>query len=253
MLSAVDNRNIVFAAGRSIGIGPHRAAGAMAVVTPAKRKISYKAVLLFVILAAGILLHQLGWFDWQRFLVQGEKYAYTWWFAPSLIAAKMLLYAFALPGSTLIWVAGLLYDPFTATMVIVAGGLGGAVAAYALARGMSLDFTKRVASSRFFGFLQRHTDLGTLCAMRTLPNFPHSVINYGAGMLAVPLPRFIVSTLAGFAVKGYLYATMIRHAVTAEDFSGAISWKTVGPLFAIAALFMVGKLIQRYARPAGRG
>lgn len=222
-------------------------------VEPAKKKIPYKIMILGVILSTGVILHLLGWFDVRRFLAEAEAYARAWWFAPAIVVAKVALYAFALPGSMLIWVAGLFYAPLTATMVIVAGGTGGAVAAYAFTRGMSTDFAGGIESSRFFNLLRRHSDLATLCAIRTLPNFPHSVINYGAGILGVPLPRFIAATIVGFSAKGYLYASMIRRAATAEGFSDVVDLRTVGSLFIIAGLFVAGKLIQRYARTTGRG
>jgi len=130
-------------------------------------------------------------------------------------------------------------------MIILAGGVGGATAAYFFARRISGGDAGKIETSRLFSLLQKHTDFTTLCAVRTLPNFPHTVINYGSGILNVPLPRFVASTVVGFTIKGYLYASMIRRAATAEGLSDAICFKTVGSLIILAALFMVGKAIQR--------
>jgi uncharacterized membrane protein YdjX (TVP38/TMEM64 family) len=205
-------------------------------------KAAYKLLMPVLLAASGVVLHLLGWFDWREFIQQGEEYAHTWWFAPTVIAVQVAFYAFALPGSVMFWAAGLFYDPVPATMIIVAGGAGGAAAAYALARNMSKDASGQMEKSRFFGLLQKHADPASLCAARILPNFPHSVINYGAGMLKVPFAGFIASTLAGFAVKGYLYASMIRRAVTAGDLSDAFDIRTAGTLIIIAALFIAGKI-----------
>jgi uncharacterized membrane protein YdjX (TVP38/TMEM64 family) len=220
-------------------------------MTIEKPKRPYKIILLGLILILGILAVQLGWFDWRLFLHQGEQYAHLWWFAPAVIVAKVVLYTFALPGSTLIWVAGLFYHPIAATLIIVAGGTGGALAAYGFCQRMSADAHRRIETSRFFQFLRRHSDWATLCAIRILPNFPHSVINYGSGLLALPLPRFVISTVVGFAVKGYLYAAMIRNAATADTLAEVIDLKILGPLFILAALFLVGKAIQRRGRKGG--
>jgi uncharacterized membrane protein YdjX (TVP38/TMEM64 family) len=212
---------------------------------PEKKRGPYKFIMLGLLFIAGIIVHHLGWFDWHILLAQGEIYAHLWWFIPVIIAIKVLLYTFALPGSTLIWVAGLFYEPLVATAIIVAGGVGGAAAAYAFTRRMSTDVAAKIEASRFFGFLRKHTDWATLCAVRLLPNFPHSVINYGAGILRVPLPRFFFSTAIGFTAKGYLYASMIHHAAKADSLSDVIDPKTMAPLFILTALFMLGKLIQR--------
>jgi uncharacterized membrane protein YdjX (TVP38/TMEM64 family) len=215
---------------------------------PDKAIIPYKTIVLGLVLITGILLQQLGWFHWQWLFQTAEKHAEAWWFPPSIIAAQIVLYTFALPGSALIWVAGLLYDPLPATMISVAGGVVGAATAYGFCRGLSADLTSRMEASRFFRFMRKHTDLATLSAVRSLPNFPHSVINYGASILGVPLPRFLISSLIGFSAKGYLYTSMISRAAEADRFSDMIGLNMVGPLFIFAALFIIGKIIQRHGR-----
>lgn len=216
------------------------------VMDPKRAKFPYKPILFGLVVVLGIVAGQLGWFDWRLFVAQGERFAHLWWFAPALVAVKVLLYAFALPGSTLIWVAGLFYPPLAATVIIVAGGTLGALAAYGLGRrlaGKGLRSTDN--PSRVLRFLHSNSDWGTLLAVRTLPNFPHSMINYGAGALAVPLPRFLISTPIGFAIKGFLYALMIRNAATADTIAEVIDLQTLGPLFVLAALFLAGRALQR--------
>jgi uncharacterized membrane protein YdjX (TVP38/TMEM64 family) len=217
------------------------------------RKIPYKIIILGLIVSLGIILQRFGWFDWRIFLEWGKIHAHSWWLALVIIAIKTALYTVALPGSMMIWMAGLFFNPFAATMVIVAGGVCGAAAAYGFSRRMSADSTERLVSSRFFSVLRNHTDLATLCAVRLLPNFPHSVINYGSGVLRVPLSRVLVSALIGFTAKGYLYASMIRNAATAESLIEVFDLKTVGPLLILVALFLMGKLILRYLRTIEQG
>ncbi len=216
-----------------------------------KKKLPHKTILLGLLVAAGVILHLLGWFDWRRLIEEGEKFAHTWWFAPAVIMIKIALYTFALPGSVMFWVAGLFFDPIAATLIILAGGVGGAMTAYAFSRSMSRGEADKLEASRFFKLLKKHTDFATLCAVRTLPNFPHTVINYGSGILDVPLPRFILSTVVGYSIKGYLYASMIRRAATAEGLSDAICFRTVGSLIILAALFMAGKAVQRFDKSNG--
>ncbi len=210
-----------------------------------KRKYPYKLILLGGIILTGIILHQMGIFDWYRFLEIGEKYAHTWWFPPAVVITKAALYMFALPGSTMYWVSGLLFPPVYATIIVVFGGVFGAVLAYRFAQNMSRDSAERIRSSRFFKILRNHSDFATLSAIRSLPNFPHSIINYGSGMLNIPMPRFLVSTIIGFTAKGFLYTSAIHHAATADALSDAIQLRTVLPLLGLVLLFAAGKLLQR--------
>ena len=64
-------------------------------------KILYKNILLGLVLVLGVIFGKLGWFDWRLFVRQGEQYAHLWWFTLAVVAGKVVLYSFALPGSTL--------------------------------------------------------------------------------------------------------------------------------------------------------
>ncbi len=214
-----------------------------------KKKPPYKLLILVAIIVTGIVLHQLGILDWYRLLEVGEKYAHTWWFPPLVIIVKAVLYMFAMPGSSMYWVAGLLFTPLYATTIVVIGGVAGSVMAYYFSRSMSKGPADRIKKSRFFSVIRNHSDFATLSAIRTLPNFPHSVINYGSGILRVPMPRFIVSTIIGFTAKGYLYTSAIHHAATADDLSDVIQMETVLPLIGLTLLFAIGKFFQRKKLP----
>jgi uncharacterized membrane protein YdjX (TVP38/TMEM64 family) len=72
-----------------------------------------------------------------------------------------------------------------------------------------------------------------------MPNFPHSIINYGAGVLRVPIGQFVASTLIGLTLKSYLYANVVHNAVTAEDPARLMQLETWGPLGLLAILMAV--------------
>jgi len=214
-----------------------------------KKKRPYKLLLLGAIIVTGIVLHQMGILDWYRLLDLGEKYAYTWWFPPLVIVVKAVLYMFAMPGSSMYWVAGILFPPLYATIIVVIGGVVGSILAYRFSQNMSKDSANRIQSSRFFSVIRNHSDFLTLSAIRTLPNFPHSVINYGSGILHVPMTRFLVSTIIGFTAKGYLYTAAIHHAATADDLTDVIQLETILPLIVLTLLFAIGKFFQRKKLP----
>jgi len=222
---------------------------AMSDVLIEKKKRPYKLIIFLVIVATAITLHQLGVFDWYRLVEVGEIYAHTWWFPVVVIITKAVMYMFAMPGSSMYWVAGILFEPIYATIIVVIGGVGGSLLAYGFSQRMSAESAQRIQSSRFFSVIRNHSDFLTLSAIRTLPNFPHSIINYGSGMLRVPLPRFIISTIIGFTAKGYLYTAAIHHAATADDLSDVIQLETVLPLIGLTLLFAIGKFFQRKKLP----
>jgi uncharacterized membrane protein YdjX (TVP38/TMEM64 family) len=211
-----------------------------------------KTIILILLLALGILAQQMGWFDWQWLYERCKQYAHMWWFPLAIIASMIVLFAFAQAGSMLFWVAGLFYETITATIIIVAGGVGGALAAYAFSHRLSGGFVKKLPSSRYFRFIRRHTDAATLCAVRITPNFPHSVINYGAGILGVPIPRFLITAFLGFTIKGFIYASIARNAATADKITDILNLKTIGLLLVLAALFLAGNWILKYGLSVSR-
>jgi uncharacterized membrane protein YdjX (TVP38/TMEM64 family) len=141
--------------------------------------------------------------------------------------------------------AGVLYHPLEATLIIAIGGVAGGVTAFAFSQKVFPEVMGKIRTSRFFSFIQTHSDFATLCAIRILPTFPHSVINFGSGMINVPPHRFIISTVIGFSVKGYLYASAIRNAATADGIADLVSVETTLPLVLIVLLFIVAKIFQR--------
>ncbi len=206
---------------------------------------SFKLILLGLLVFAGIVLHQLGILEERFFLEAGERHLDRWWFAPLIILVKAVLYIFALPGSLMYVVAGLLYQPIHATLIIVAGGVAGAIGAYFFSRYMSQATRQRVQSSKAFSIMKKHGDFATLSAVRILPGFPHSVTNYGSGILGIPLRRFIITAAIGFAVKGYLYSSAIHQATRRGDPEGSGGLGMVIPLVLLAALILLGKILRR--------
>ncbi len=216
----------------------------MTTTSPSRRQFPIKPVLLIALLLTGVILHQLKIIDIYQLLRIAERYAEMWWFPPFIILIKIVLYTFALPGSTMYWVAGLLYRPLTATVIIVMGGVLGAVSAYFFSSTMSGETEQRISNSRFFSLLRKHGDFFTLTAARILPNFPHSVINYGSGLIRIPFVSFLFSTIIGFTVKGYIYAAALHQATEADDLSDVLTFETALPLVILTVLIVIGKLIQ---------
>jgi uncharacterized membrane protein YdjX (TVP38/TMEM64 family) len=161
------------------------------------------------------------------------------------VLAQVLLYTFGQPGSILFWAAAPLYSAPVATLILTTGGTAGALGAYLLARRLTRLHADRARGGRLFTILERQADFFTLCALRVLPGMPHSAINYAAGTLALPLPRFLVATALGLAVKSYLYSAPVGALAGSAGPADLLRLDVLAPLFAIALLLLLGRLARR--------
>ncbi|SDB05177.1 Uncharacterized membrane protein YdjX, TVP38/TMEM64 family, SNARE-associated domain [Desulfonatronum thiosulfatophilum] len=182
--------------------------------------------------------------------LKAEQWTHTWWLVPILICAQAFPFALALPGSIMFLVIGLLYDPLPATAMITAGGVLGSTLAYYFSRRLGNSWVSRVQQGRMYQILRRNTNFLMLCAMRTLPGFPHSIINYGSGLLRIPLKRFVISAMIGYMLKGLLYASMLHGVMDVDEGREMISLEVLWPLIVLAGLFIVGFVLHnRLGRP----
>lgn len=204
--------------------------------------------LLALLIAFGLGAHFLEWFEWREALAWARGQAGHWWLPLALMLLQAVLFMFALPGSTLLWVVAPLYAPPAATLILTAGGAGGALAAYWFARRLTEERQSRLRASRAWGVLQRESDFLALCALRLVPAFPHSVLNYGAGILRLPLGSFTAAAVIGFGLKSYLYSSVIHRALAAADASDLLRAETVPLLVLLALALFAACLLRRRLR-----
>lgn len=207
--------------------------------------------LLALLVLAGLALERLGVFDWRSGVALAQGHVGRWWLGPALALATAALYAAGLPGSLMVWVAGILLPPTAAVAVCVAGGVAGAFGAAALARIAGGRVAPGADEGRLLRLLARRSDFATLLAVRVAPGFPHSAINFAAGALGVPSGRFLASTALGLAVKATLYVTAIRQAARVATLEEAISWRTLAPLAALSLLLLIAPPLLRRLRRSG--
>lgn len=212
-----------------------------------------KGSALLLILATGIVLQKLGIIDLSGLVSWIESYSHRWWAPVVLVSLMIILYAFALPGSTLMLAAGVMYPPLWATGWSLLGGVLGGLAAYYLVRFLSADAVRRYADSALFNVLKQHAGFLLLSALRMLPGFPHSVINYSAGILRVPRLVFVASSALGHAVKAFVYTSAVYHATHIESEEDAFSMQTLWPLVAMSALLVLGYVARKRLFTRGTG
>lgn len=187
---------------------------------------------LGVLVALGLAAQALDLIDWRTSLDLARDHAARWWLPPALVLLQVALFAFALPGSAVLWLVAPLYPPAAAAAILTAGGCGGALAAHALARRLSGSALARVRAGRGLQILQREGDFLGLCALRLAPGMPHSVINYASGVLNLRLTPFLGSAAVGFGLKTFLYSSVLHGALSAdrpaELLAPGVVWTLVG-------------------------
>lgn len=195
------------------------------------------AILLILFLTSGIReqatvenLRALGANRWTAFLI---------------IMAMTGAWAFALPASVFFFITPLLFSPLPATAIICLGSATGTTMGYIAARYIGGPWVERFREHRVTRFLKRHSSFASLFAIRAFPSSPHGFINYGAGLVRIPLAKFLLATLCGVGIKAFLYATAISGSVGASSIGEALNWQTVTALTAISLLAIGGHVVQR--------
>lgn len=228
---------------------PRRSAGEPAPGVPDRPTAPFwRLFLLGALVVLGLVAHTLGLVDLHTALAWARGHAAQWWFSPMLILLQVLLFTVALPGSAVLWLVAPLLAPAAATAVLVVGGCLGALAAYAFARRLTGASLARLQASRGYRLLERESDFLLLCALRLVPTFPHSVINYAAGTLQLPLLSFAVSALIGFTAKAWLYTNIIHSALAADQLADLANAQVLWPLAVLVVAMLTARAVLRRRR-----
>ena len=208
---------------------------------------SLKVLILALILLAGLYLQQSGIIDLSREVSRAENLAELWWAPVVFIFAMGSLYTIALPAAFFIWILGVIYHPWPATLMVIAGGALGSIGAYYFTGFLSTAVREKFARTQAFSLLRKNSGFFQLLAMRSLPGFPHVLINFSCGILQIPLAAYIYSTILGFAFKGYIYTTAIHNAThyVHEPGNNIISFQTIWPLLLLVIFSLGGIFIQK--------
>jgi uncharacterized membrane protein YdjX (TVP38/TMEM64 family) len=203
------------------------------------RKQRSRLVILAALMAVG-----LGLALWQPSFLEtlldlGRDLAGRPWAPVVLVTLHATLLALALPGSLMLLVIAPLYPPVTATVLLTSGAVLGALGGYFFSGWAGGARRIGHSSSRIMTLLSERGDFLTQLALRVMPGFPHSVINYGAGILGLPLATFLGAAALGLAVKWFVYTSAIYALIQAGAEEEPLGLQTVGPLLLLAVLLAV--------------
>ncbi|MFB9147499.1 TVP38/TMEM64 family protein [Halomonas alkalicola] len=170
----------------------------------------------------------------------------------SVILVMAVTLALGLPGSIGLWLIAPFYSPLAATPMLIVGSVLGALGAYWLSARVGDRWTPKGLTRKIMRRLEQRSDFLTQCALRVLPGFPHSVVNYAAGLLRLPLGTFLMAAIIGLGVKWAVYASAIYGALEAVEKEEALSVSVVLPLLALTVLLLVGAWVRRRVEANGQ-
>jgi uncharacterized membrane protein YdjX (TVP38/TMEM64 family) len=163
----------------------------------------------------------------------------------AVVLAMALMYAFGLPGTLGLWLIAPFQPPLVAVALLLTGSVGGALGAYAVSRRLREGWQPRGSARRVLTLLECQGGFLTQAALRVLPGFPHSVVNFAGGVLRLPLTTFVLAALAGHTVKWAVYASAVNGLVDAVTEGTAIRFSTLAPLFVLSILLLLGHVVKR--------
>lgn len=169
----------------------------------------------------------------------------------SVIVIMAVTLAIGLPGSIGLWLIAPFYTPLVATLMLTVGSVAGALGAYYLSSRFSYRWTPGGLTRKVMDKLERRGDFLTQCALRVLPGFPHSVVNFAAGLLRLPLSTFVMAAIIGLAAKWAVYASAIFGALEAMESEEAVSPNVIFPLVALTLLLLAGAWLRRRVEAQG--
>lgn len=203
---------------------------------------------------------------WAAAFAVAAMLAYIWlWYSPDLMAVKRwaatmshhpvvvvtvmltmaVTLAIGLPGSIGLWLIAPFYPPLVATVMLTISSVAGAWGAYLLAARVGERWQPKGLTLKVMDTLKARSDLLMQCAMRVLPGFPHSVINFAAGLGHIALGRYLLAAALGLAVKWAVYSSAIYGALEAIEEEDPLQMDVLLPLLALTALLLAGAWYRR--------
>ena len=162
------------------------------------------------------------------------------WAPVVFVAAFAALTLVAAPRNVLTTIGAALFGMAGGIALSWVAVLLGAVVAFGVGRLLGGDTGERLTRGRLARVATVLRDHGTesVLAARLMPVVPFTAVNYGAGVLGVRLPHFVLGTALGIVPGTLAYAVIGAHGL--DD-----PWMLAGIATALLALFVVGSAAGR--------
>lgn len=147
-----------------------------------------------------------------------------------------------LPSVPITAVAGMAYGPWVATPIAALGATAGAIAAFAIARGLGHEVAERLTGRPVVfcpGCSPRSLTV-LVFVSRLIPAISFDVVSYGAGLSTMSAWSFTAATFVGLLPWTWVYASLGAVVMTRPVLASA-----AGAVLGVAILLIPG-LIRRY-------
>ncbi len=211
---------------------------------PLASRLPWRILLVPLLISVGIALAVWQPFEVSELLEIGRELSTRPWFIPAVILLMAALFATGLPGSPFIWIVAPFQAPWVAVPVMLAGSVLGAAGAWSIGSKLRGGWKPGRFGRRVMNLLDERSDILTQTALRVLPGFPHSVINFAGGILRLNLVTFLAAAVIGLAIKWGVYATAIHGAAEALETGQALSPGTVIPLIVLTGMLLIGSWVR---------
>ncbi|HVP01668.1 MAG TPA: TVP38/TMEM64 family protein [Solirubrobacteraceae bacterium] len=133
------------------------------------------------------------------------------WAGPVVfVLASSLLTAAMFPGPLLAGAAGLLFGTALGTPTSIAAATCGATLACLIGRRVAGDAVDELGGERVTALaaLVARRGFASVLYARVAPLMPYNVVNYAAGLTAIPIATFTLATAIGVAPRAFAYAAL---------------------------------------------
>ena len=208
-------------------------------------------LILPALIVVGVTVGALQPWGLEDLLAFGRDLAAHPLFKIGVIVGMAGLFTFGLPGSLGFWLIAPFLAPLQATLILLLGSVGGAYGAYLFSSRVGGGWQPEGFGRRIVRLLSEQGGVLTQTALRVLPGFPHSVVNFAGGVLGLGLVGFLGAAVVGLAFKWGVYASAVHGLVEAVEAGDAMDFRTGLPLIALSILLLGGAMAKRWV--AGRG
>lgn len=166
------------------------------------------AALVLGFATASVALHLSGWSGPER--LQALVESAGWAGAAVFVVGYAVLVLVPAPASLLTILGGALFGLWWGTLLAWAGALLGASGGFLLGRRLGRPAVDRMLGGRLQQadrVLARH-GLAAVLAVRLLPLFPFTPINYASGLLGVRVRDYVLGTAIGIVPGALAYAAV---------------------------------------------
>ena len=166
------------------------------------------AALVLAFVAVAVTLHLSGWSGPEQ--LQDLVQAAGWAGVVVFVLGYAVLVVVPSPASVLTILAGALFGLWWGALLSVAGAVLGATGGFLVGRRLGRPAVDRLLQGRLRQADQvlAHHGLAAVLAVRLVPLFPFTPLNYAAGLLGVRLRHYVLGTAIGIVPGSIAYAAV---------------------------------------------